>query len=522
MYIYTLPQTVENSARRFPDKAAFHFMGEVVTYAQLETQMNQLANLLIELGVKKGDRVGIFMSRSLETAVAMYGIMAAGAVYVPINPAQPVARTHFVLKNCGIKHLITNGGQRRTLPQIITKEVELETVIGSPIELEAKTIAWEVIELMSSKKPNITILENDLAYLLYTSGSTGTPKGIMHTHRSGLAYAKLSAAAYDLTSDDILGNHAPIYFDISTLGYFAVPLVGATTVIASEAHIKMPASLSQLIEKEKITVWYSVPLALIQMLQRGALDQRDVQSLRWVIFAGELFPTKHLRELMQQWSSAKFSNAYGPTETNVCTYYNVENFPKGDDPISIGKPWGNTEIMILNENNLSVNDGEVGELLVRSATLMEGYWARPDLNEKSFFQIERQPGVLHTYYRTGDLVRKERDSNLTFLGRKDRQVKTRGFRVELDEITNAFLKNEAIEEAAVYTVSDEDSQTLIEAAIILKNNEVVEEKDILQFLKNHLSWYAIPHKIHMMNEFPRTATGKIDLKELQGAAQTVT
>ena len=510
-YTYTLPSLIEQSAQRQPNKVAFKCLKNSVTYAELEQQMHQIANLLMDLGVQKGDRVGIFMARSSETAAAMYGIMAAGAVYVPINPSQPVSRTHFLIKDCGIQHLITNKEQKRNIAKIATKDSGLQTIIGTQVELLINTISWEEVAEQAISRPNISILEQDTAYILYTSGSTGTPKGIMHSHYSGMAYAKLCAEIYELKENDILGNHAPIYFDISTLGFFAAPLVGATTVVASEAHIKMPASLAQLIEKEKITVWYSVPLALMQMLQGGNLENRDMSALRWVIFAGELFPTKHLRNLMNTWTHARFSNAYGPTETNVCTVYNLPEIPKTDAPISIGKTWGNTEMLILNS---AEKEDKTGELLIRSATVMQAYWGRPDLNAKAFYKKENSCGVEQKFYRTGDLVKQESDGNLSFLGRKDRQIKTRGFRVELDEISAALLKHESVEEVAVYTKKDAEDQNQIEAVLILKDESSITEEDLQIHLKQHLQWYAIPQKLLITKEFPRTPTGKIDLKKL--------
>ncbi len=510
-YTFTLPSLIEQSAQKHPHKVAFKCLKHSITYADLEQQMHQIANLLMDLGVRKGDRVGIFMTRSSEAAAAMYGIMAAGAVYVPINPSQPVVRTHFLIKDCGIQHLITNKEQKRKIGSVATENSGIKTVIGTQTELPVQTISWDKIKEQTTSRPNINVLEQDTAYILYTSGSTGTPKGIMHSHYSGMSYAKLCAELYDLTENDILGNHAPIYFDISTLGFFAAPLVGATTIVASEAHIKMPASLAQLIEKEKITVWYSVPLALMQMMQRGGLENRDMSALRWVIFAGELFPTKHLRKLMNIWSHAQFSNAYGPTETNVCTYYNLPEIPKTDDPISIGKTWGNTEMLILNAEG---EEDTTGELLIRSATLMQAYWGRADLNAKAFYKRENSRGLEEKFYRTGDLVRQEADGNLSFLGRKDRQIKTRGFRVELDEVSAALLKHEAVEEVAVYTKKDTEEQSLIEAVLILKNNTETTEANLQTHLKQYLPWYAIPHKLLITKEFPRTPTGKIDLNQL--------
>lgn len=513
-YTYTLPQLIERSAERFPKETAFRFFSTCLDYNELLEKMNQLANQLVELGVKKGDRVGIYMARSLETAVAMYGIMQAGAIYVPINPSQPASRTLFLLEDCGIEHLVTNAAQKRNLAQIINKNTVLKTVIGTEVELPVQTISWKAVFQKSTKSPKVNILEKDRAYILYTSGSTGIPKGIVHTHYSGLAYAKLCVEAYNLTEKDVLGNHAPIYFDISTLGYFAAPMVGATTIIASEAHINMPTSLAKLIEQTKITVWYSVPLALVQMLQRGALEKWNMQHLRWVIFAGELLPTKHLKALMNVWGNTRFCNAYGPTETNVCTYYNVPEKLVSDAPVSIGKPWGNTEILIVDEEKKPVDKGTVGELLVRSGTLMDSYWGRPDLNKAAFFTLKNEGEMETVFYKTGDLVKEESDGNLTFLGRKDRQVKTRGFRVELDEISTVLLQNKAVLEAAVYTISNKEEEVLIEAAVILKQGTDATNEDLILHLKKVLPSYALPHQINLVTEFPRTATGKVDLNFL--------
>jgi len=220
---------------------------------------------------------------------------------------------------------------------------------------------------------------------------------------------------------------------------------------------------------------------------------------------------------MNIWSQAQFSNAYGPTETNVCTYYNILEIPKTDDPISIGKIWGNTEMLILNSEG---KEDKTGELLIRSATVMQGYWGRADLNEKAFYKRENSCGIEQKYYRTGDLVRREADGNLTFLGRKDRQVKTRGFRVELDEISTALLQHETVEEVAVYTKKDQEEQNSIEAVLILKSEAKTTEEELKIHLKKHLNWYAIPQKLLITKDFPRTPTGKIDLNQLSKHSKT--
>lgn len=478
--------------------------------------MCQLAAVLKEQGVKRGDRIGIYMNRSLETAIAIYGILQAGAVYVPLDPLAPPARLRFVINDCGIKHLVTNASQRRNLPKLINEEIALESVIGTKAELPLRCISWEEVRQMPDTTDRLTgLTEHDLAYILYTSGSTGTPKGIMHTHHSGLAYARLTASTYGLNEKDKIGNHAPIHFDISTLGYLTAPLIGATTTIVPDAHTKMPASLSQLIEKDKLTVWYSVPLALIQLLQRGVLEERDLSSLRWVFYAGEAFPVKHLRALMQQWPQARFSNIYGPTETNQCTNYDLPGPPQTDDPIPIGKVWENTQMLILDEDNQAVPRGEKGELLIRSTTMMAGYWQQPERTRRSFYTHETVPGFKETYYRTGDLVAEDEQGLLHFYGRKDHQIKTRGYRVELGEIETLLVSHPAVHEIAVFPHRNEEEEVAIIAAIILKTDQSATEQDFVDFLKNQLPWYAVPQQFILKTTFPRTSTGKVDRKALQ-------
>lgn len=514
--IYTLPQTIQQAAQKFPDKIAFKYLNRTLNYENLVQQVNQLSHALLEAGLQKGDRVGIFMNRCLETAIAIYGIMNAGGAYVPIDPYSPAERTRFVIADCGISVLITIPSQKRQLAEMLQQPTDLSHIIGSSVELNNyKTLSWQQVKTYASSNPKINILAADLAYIMYTSGSTGTPKGIMHTHYSGLSYAKLSADLYGVTAKDVIGNHAPLHFDISTFGYFTSMLVGATTVIVSDAHIKMPASLSKVMQEEKMTIWYSVPLALIQLLQRGVLEDRDLSALRWVMYGGEPFPVKHLRSLMKRWPQATFSNVYGPAEVNQCTYYHLKTPPQEDASIPIGQIWENTDYLILDDRDQEVISEEVGELLIHSATRMKGYWNLPDLTQKGFYIKKTHSQLDPVFYRTGDLVKRNEKGELLFMGRKDRQIKTRGYRVELDEVTAVLVAHEAIEEVAVYPLKNEAAETYIEAAIILKSNQVLEAAEVKKIAAEKLPLYAVPQTIKFLQDFPRGGTGKIDYKRLQ-------
>ncbi|MFK7811725.1 MAG: amino acid adenylation domain-containing protein [Maribacter sp.] len=513
--IYSLSQIIENSASKFPDKEAFRFMDSAITYNELNTKSNQLAQQLISAGVQKGDRIGIYMNRCLETTIAVYGIMKAGAAYIPLDPFIPIARVLFMIDDCKMKHLITTPSQNKKIKLIANDAKSLHSIFGSDVDLKIPTISWETIfsTAVEDYKP-VCLLGEDLAFLLYTSGSTGTPKAVMHTHQSGLALARLAADLYDFGPDDRIGNFAPLHFDPSTFGYFSVPLVGATTIIIPDAHLKFPASISELVVKEKITIWYSVPLMLIQILLKGNIEKHDFSSLRWVLFIGEVFITKHLRALMQKWPHARFSNLYGPVEVIACTYYHLDTPPPTNDPIPIGQVWGDTECKIIDSKDTVVKKGEIGELVVRTATMMKGYWNNEERTEKSWYKEKIDGGYEHVFYRTGDLAQENEEGLYLFHGRNDRQVKVRGYRLELDEIELTLLKNQHVEECAVVVLDNDTGVKEIIAVVRLMKDAEIDAETLTKFCKSHLPSYSIPETLKFLKEFPRTGSGKISRVEI--------
>jgi len=518
---YLLYQGITIAADSSPRREAVRYTGDSLSYAELEERSNSLAHTLLSQGLGRGERVGIYMNKCLESAVAMYGIMKAGGAYVPLDPFAPVGRTGFVIQDCGIRHLVTSLAKLEAVRQILVQESPLEHLIGVPpqAELSLECLDWEQVYQAPPHPPKLNLTEQDLAYILYTSGSTGTPKGIMHTHRSGLSFAEWAAAEYGLTAKDRLSNHAPLHFDLSTFDFFAGAIAGATTVIVPEALTKFPANMAKFMEEERISVWYSVPFALIQLMQRGNLEKRDLSALRWILFAGEVFPTKHLRELVGRLPAIRFSNLYGPTETNVCTYYHVDTLPaEGDETIPIGKPCANVEDLVVDLDDRPVKDGEVGELLIRGGVVMKGYWGQPEKTANGFYRRPAFDQFEDIFYRTGDLVQLDAGGNYRYLGRKDRQIKTRGYRVELDEVEVALLSHPGVEEAAAYPVPDGQGSNLIESAVIPKAGANLGLEELIAHITGRLPPYAIPVRVDFMSDFPRTSTGKINRRELQELA----
>lgn len=508
--INLLYDSVDYWAEHSPDKAAFTYLDHSISYRELSELSARLSGVLQAKGVRRGDRVGVLLAKSLESMVAIYGIMKAGAAFVPLDPAAAPARLGGMIDHCGVECLISHPDMQPKLNEILALTHGLTSVIGVP-EAGIDSMSWGRVAAAEIAPP-VRVIPQDIAYIMYTSGSTGAPKGITHTHASGLAYAHAIAALYDVQPDDRFGNHAPLHFDISTFDYFAAPLCGATTVIIPEPYMKMPASLSELMEKERITLWFSAPNALTQLLRHGVLATRDLTRLRWVIFGGEPFAPKHLRALMALWPDARFSNSYGPAEVNMCSYYHVDT-PLAEDAeaLPIGRMWDIAEGLIVDENDQPVPAGTQGELLVCAPTMMRGYWNAPALNARCFYTRAVSARIEDVFYRTGDIVVDKGENRMMFLGRKDRQIKLRGYRVELDEIEHVLATHPAVEEAAAYLLATSGG---LEAAVTLKPTPAPTAAALAEHCRVHLPPYAIPETIRTLTAFPRTTSQKIDRRAL--------
>ena len=515
-----LHHSITQNAETRPQGSAFRCRDNALNHKQLYESSAQLANTLVESGISSIDRVGIYMGRCIEMPIAVYGILMAAGAYVPIDPSAPPDRVKFILEDCGINILITNESKQSALSRILDSDsTPLKHIIGlsQGIIDSIRTVSWKTVWQAAKTPPAETAREDDLAYIMYTSGSTGVPKGLMHTHRSGLAYARHSADLYQVSSSDILGNHAPLHFDISTFEFLTGPYAGASSVLIPEEEIMFPVSLAEFIERERLTFWYSVPLALIQILLQADLSQVDLSSLRWVLFGGEPFPPKYLEKLIGLIPSARFCNVYGPAEVNQCTYFHLpEDFGDIGEPVPVGNIWEGARGIILSTEDqvITDNDEEVGELLIASATMMQGYWNRPDLNAKAFYYEEPAPGFRRRYYRTGDLFRRDKGGLLHFQGRKDRQIKLRGYRLELDEVEAAFTAQEhVLEAAAIVGEVDEEKQLIV--FISLQQTDEFDAATSLEQARSRLPRYCIPQRLEVLSSFPRTTSGKIDHAKLK-------
>jgi len=512
---YLLQQLLSNSASRYAEKTAVWARGRSLSYRELEERSNQLAHLLQQRGVCKGDRVGLFFPKCVESLVCMLGVLKAGAVYVPLDPLAPGDRVGYIIANCSIQVLLTNAEKRQVLDAATLQSLKLCILTDNtsgPVNGSA-TLPWSAItEFPSDHAPQVTLTETDLAYILYTSGSTGRPKGVMLSHRNALTFVDWCAAKFQICAQDQLSNHAPLHFDLSVFDVYNALEAGATLHLVTEDIALFPTSVANFIESRGITVWYSVPSALTLLLLHADLKAEKVPQLRTILFAGEVFPMKYLRELAQRLPQVELYNLYGPTETNVCTYYKVERERLNNlDKLPIGIACENTEVFAVKDTDEIVTKvGDQGELFVRGPSVTYGYWADVEKTRKMVVPNRFQPNFQENMYRTGDLVQLGEDGNYYFLGRRDSMIKSRGYRIELGEIESAMLSHPGVREVAAVAIPDDVIGNRIKAVVARHEGNSLRPVDLQQHCAARIPKYMIPEIIEFCNSLPKTSTGKID------------
>lgn len=526
---YLLQHLLESSSRRQPEAAAVVDGPRFLTYGDLEARSNQVAHLLAALGVGPGHRVGLFLDKSIEAVVGLFGVLKAGGAYVPLDPAAPPARLGYIARDCGLRWLLTGWEKASTWAPIVGSGAPTEcfVVLNEPddglpgavaLPDGARLVEPSAIDAQPTSPRPTTTIDQDLAYVLYTSGSTGRPKGVMLSHLNALTFVNWAVQRFDLTSDDRLSSHAPLHFDLSVFDVFAAAAAGAAVVLVPARTSTFPREVARFIEDYAITVWYSVPSVLSMLSLRGGLRDGSLPSVRAVLFAGEVFPTQYLRRLMGQLPHARFHNLYGPTETNVCTHYEVRELADDNQPIPIGRAIANVDVYAATEDGRAAEPGEVGELCVRGSTVMSGYWGDEERSRQVLVSAPPATGVAGPPpYRTGDLVRLGDDGDFRFLGRRDTQLKCRGYRIEPGDVEAAVHAHPTVVECAVVGVPDPLVGNRLWAFLSVR--EGVEVAELRKFTAEQLPGYMVPEVFEVCDSLPRTSTGKIDRQALRRRAQ---
>lgn len=513
-----LHQYLDDAVRQWPGKAAVQEAGgDSITYQDLGNLSDRLRDRLVRLGVRPGDRVGFWIQKSIDGVATIFGALKAGAAYVPVDPGAPATRNGYILANCNVAAVIVESRfQAALLAELAQHGAHPEVLViggsGGGTHLRAALDAAD----SRGEAPRVKTASpqpDDLAYILYTSGSTGKPKGVMLTHRNAVSFVEWCSETFAPTPGDRFSSHAPFHFDLSILDIYTSVRHGGTLCLIGEEAGKNPHELAQLIAEMEITVWYSAPSILSLLAQHGKLESRNHASLRVVLFAGEVFPITHLKLLVKQWPHPRYFNLYGPTETNVCTWYEVPTpiSESRSEPMPIGKICSHLEGIVVDAEGRVVGKGGEGELCIRGPGVTQGYWNLPEQSRNAFITV----GAAPAYYRTGDVVVEEPDGNFRYLGRKDRMIKKRGFRVELGEIESCLYRHADILEAAVVALPDEVLGMKVHAHVACKDGKKLSLIALKTFCSQYIPVYMIPDVFTFHSALPKTSTDKVDYQTLK-------
>jgi amino acid adenylation domain-containing protein len=509
-----LHELLWRAAEAWPARVALEEEGGgAVTYRDLARLAEGTGEALRGLGVRRGDRVAVCVPKSVDAVAAIFGVMRAGATYLPLDPSAPAERNRAILRDARVRAAVLDRRAADGLSQDLGEAGVLaleDTARGdglrSALEDRPRT-GHPPAEGAEAPQPT------DPAYVLYTSGSTGMPKGVMISHTAALSFVGWASQTFLPTSDDCFSSHAPLHFDLSVFDLYVAIRHGARVVLITEATGKEPQRLAALIAGRRISVWYSVPSVLSLLVAYGKLSRWSVPDLRLVLFAGEVFPVVHLRALRSLWPAPRFFNLYGPTETNVCTAFEIPPTIPEDRtrPFPIGRACAHLRTVVVDGSGRPVPAGSEGELCVRGPAVMLGYWNRAEETERAF--LETAPG--ERWYRTGDVVVENAEGEYEFLGRRDRMVKRRGYRVELGEIEAALHRHPAVREAAVIAFVDDVDGIRLKAFLGVSREPRPSPIELKRFCAELVPGYMIPDFFVFAEALPRTSTGKVDYRRLE-------
>ncbi|MEZ4886675.1 MAG: AMP-binding protein [Chitinophagales bacterium] len=497
----TLSIMLQNvAAQSSPDKTALVCQEEAISYRKLQEAWQHWKNTLCAAGLQAQKRVGILANSKKNALFAIGGVILAENVYVPLDKNAPIERNLHIIEDNQLHALLLD-----------------KTIEPSYLPHLQQYDCVELEEFYLLQRPQNPILQqpipDDLAYILNTSGSTGKPKGVMITHDNALSFVDWADETFGFSENDVFASIAPFHFDLSIFDVYVALKNKATLALFEPEETQNPRLLAALLEKYKGSILYATPTLLSALVNYGKLQRYDHSALRCVFFAGEVFPIPPLRKLKTQWEQARFFNLYGPTETNVCTWFEIPSIAADRlQPFPIGKDCSHIQTKIMN------NEAE-GELLVSGRAVTPGYWQQM---AKSQAVLEKDENDTQ-WYKTGDIVKRNEAGDYVFLGRRDRMVKRRGYRIELDEIEKCIGQNVDLEQVAVVAHEAEQHQIVIICYYKLKQNhspqKAVSSNELREYSLSVLPIYMLPDKFEALENIPTTSTQKVNYQALLAQVQ---
>ncbi len=515
-------QFLLQTAQRLPNKVAL-ICGETrLSYREIAAQSLRLAATLRAGGVRRGDRVAIFLDSGVEAVVSVFGTLMADAVLVMINASTKPDKLAFLLNDCRAAALITSA---RLLPAAaLAKLNDFDTaphlircvVVGATNPDDARQIGWaravsESADADSLGPPTAAAIDIDLAALIYTSGSTGFPKGVMMTHLNMVTAVTSITHYLENVEDDIILNALPLSFDYGLYQVLMAFKVGATLVL--EKSFTYPQLILERLGKERVTGFPLVPTMLALLVKMQLFSAVHLPHLAYFTNTAAALPPAHIAALRERFPAARIYSMYGLTECKRVAYLPPDQIDIR--PTSVGKAIPNTEVYIVDTAGERVLAGEVGELVVRGAHVMRGYWERPEETERALRPGPFLGGAGERVLHTGDLFRMDDAGFLYFVGRKDDIIKTRGEKVSPKEVEAVLYQMPEVLEAAVVSVPDDVLGEAIRAVIVPVTGVTLTTQAVLRHCARHLEDFRMPKFVEFRTELPKTATGKIARREIQ-------
>lgn len=501
---------LDETAAHFPDKTAYADEKKEISFKELRVQARAIACELTARGLFKKP-VAVFLEKGVDVLVSFMGAAYSCNFYSPIDVDMPGSRVNKILEVLEPAVVITTGALREVFSAYDYRGdfLLLEEILAP----DARDVGAEKSEaareeaLEAARRKGI---DTDLLYVLFTSGSTGVPKGVTINHRAVIDYIDWVTETFSITEKDSFGNQAPFYFDNSILDIYSTLKTGATTYIIPRTLFAQPVPLLEYLKEKKINTIFWVPSALIVVAKLKAFRNVDLSdTLRRVLFCGEVMPNKQLNVWRKFLPDVQYANLYGPTEiTDACTYYIVDREFGDEEPLPIGFPMPNTDILVLNEKDEPVAGEEPGELCVRGTSLSMGYYKNPEKTREAFVPNPLNQAVPELIYRTGDIVKYNERGEIIYLSRKDFQIKHMGHRIELGEIETAVSSLPEISlNCCLY---DEKRQK-----IVLFIEEELDKAYINEQISHLVPEYMLPNKVVRVEKMPINANGKIDRVKLK-------
>lgn len=499
-----------HSARTVPDKVALVCAQKRYTYAELDARSNALAHTLVASGVQRGDRVMVFADNTVETVVSFWAALKANAVVCMVNPLTKGDKLNYMLNDCRPTALITDQHLYPIFATPAKASPHLRVVVISGAIDDEKLAAlplaqrWDAALAAGNPAaaPARQCLDIDLAAIIYTSGSTGDPKGVMLTHRNMLTACTSIASYLEIQHDEVILGVLPLAFDYGLYQMIMAFRMGARLVL--ERSFTFPAQVLNLMVSEGVTGFPGVPTIFAILAELKSLKDFDFSKIRYVSNTAANLPVKHILMLKDLFPHSRIYSMYGLTECKRCTYLPPADVDR--KPSSVGIAIPNTELWIIDENGNKVGPNVVGQLVIRGATVMKGYWEKPEATAAKL-----KPGPLpgEQVLHTGDFCRLDDEGYLYFVGRMDDVIKSRGEKVAPKEVENALMNIHGVKEAAVIGVADEVLGQAVKAFVVLEEGAQLSERQIQKECQSRLESFMVPKFIELVPSLPKTDTGKI-------------